>query len=205
MADQNKLKLVTMMNHNNNNISPTTNHWVFSEGSRQLPAQPVREFDHDVITQNQDKTEPNLSSQVEMQQDVINRQHEQDSMLAYDPLKVMSPNQIIPRENQVAEENGAKTLSSKISSEGPSGRFQHLQRKFKHFEFFWRSEKSKNAFHEKMGNTPSIIFLIFQNLDSFFESAAWTSCPLTSFFDFFCRENLRLSSSISNHALTFRI
>ena len=37
------------------------------EGSRQLPAQPVREFDHDAIMQNQDNAETNLNRQVEVQ------------------------------------------------------------------------------------------------------------------------------------------
>ena len=44
------------------------------------------------------------------------------------------------------------------------------------FCVFGPFETSKNAFREKMGNTPSIIFLILQNLDSICELAQETSC-----------------------------
>ena len=68
------------------------------DGSRQLPLQFVMEFGHDVVMQDQNDSETNSNGQVEMQQDVINNQARQDNMLAYNPLHVMSPNQITPRE-----------------------------------------------------------------------------------------------------------
>ena len=74
---------------------------------------------------------------------------------------------------------GVKALSSKISSEVPFRQFPHVQRKFKHF-VFWLFVRSNNPFRETMGNTPSMIFSVFQNLKSIHASIAETYCPLKS-------------------------
>ena len=66
---------------------------------------------------------------------------------------------------------------------GPFGQFT-FQRKFRRFDF-WPFEKSKHIFHETMGNAPSIVSLIFQNLNSISESILKICCERTSFFDIF--------------------
>ena len=51
-----------------------------------------------------------MNRQLEVQQDVIGNQQGRDSMLAFDPRQVMRAKQIIPRENQGAEQY-PRTLS----------------------------------------------------------------------------------------------
>ena len=97
--------------------------------------------------------------------------------------------------------NGAKALSSKMSSEGPFGQFQHFQRKFKRFEFFRCLKRRETRLAEKWGIRPRLYLLICQNLTSISESALETCCERTSFFDIFCRKNLCPSSAVSNHFL----
>ena len=57
------------------------------DGSRQLPLQPVREFERDVVMQDRNNEEHNLNvnDQVEMQHQASNEQPRQDNMLAFKP------------------------------------------------------------------------------------------------------------------------
>ena len=90
---------------------------------------------------------------------------------------------------------------------GPLRAISALSAQIRALTFFWVLAaiwKVEKCVSQKMGNTPSIIFMIFQNLNSIFESAAETCCGIASFSTSFVK-NLRLSSLLSNHALTFRI
>ena len=75
---------------------------------RQLPLQPVREFDHDVVMRDRNTAEPKLNIQVETQHLVIDDQSRQDNMLAHNPPQVTNPNQATLRENQ----RGAKKFQT---------------------------------------------------------------------------------------------
>ena len=86
--------------------------------------------------------------------------------------------------------SGAKTLSSKMLSVGSFEQFQHFQRKFNRFEFFWPFAKSRNAFREKNGECTLNCSMIFQNLNSIPKSIVKTCCERTSFSTFFRRKIL---------------
>ena len=79
------------------NQIPVHQYLVSLDGSRQLPLQPVREFERDVVMQDKDSAEQNLNVnvQVEMQHQAINEQPRQDNMLAFNPQQVMNPNRTI--------------------------------------------------------------------------------------------------------------
>ena len=70
------------------------------EAPRQLPLPSVREFERDVVMQQERDVGNNLSVQPVSSQHVDNMSNSQERRLAFKPLQVMSPNQAIPNESQ---------------------------------------------------------------------------------------------------------